>query len=92
MGLNVFGAIKGPDSVRVGVDWLMSKHIHITERSTNLISEFENYCWKESKNGDFLPAPIDDYNHGIDATRYACSEHIGFRGNVAEYSATDLGL
>jgi len=69
-GLNVHGAAKGPDSVRQGIDWLLSKKLHITRRSVSLQAELENYCWRENREGKPMPEPIDDYNHAIDAIRY----------------------
>jgi phage terminase large subunit len=70
-GVRVSGAEKGPDSVRAGIDWLRSHKIHITQRSANLITEFQEYVWSQNRDGNFEPKPIDDYNHGIDAVRYS---------------------
>jgi phage terminase large subunit len=72
MGLKMRAASKGPDSVRQGIDWLLSKRIHVTRRSVSLQAELENYCWRENREGRPMPEPIDDYNHAIDATRYGC--------------------
>jgi phage terminase large subunit len=70
--INVKGAAKGPDSVRQGIDWLLSKRLHVTRRSVSLQAELENYCWRENREGKPMPEPIDDYNHAIDAIRYGC--------------------
>ena len=70
-GYNVKGAVKGPDSIKKGIDTLMSKPIYITKRSTNLIKEFRAYSWALNKDGRPTNKPIDAYNHGIDACRYA---------------------
>jgi len=70
-GLNIRPATKGPDSVRQGIDWLSSKRLHITRNSLSIQAELENYCWKENREGKAMPEPIDDYNHAIDAVRYA---------------------
>ena len=43
----------------------------ITARSINLIRELRNYKWKEDKNGKQLNEPVDNFNHAIDAMRYA---------------------
>jgi len=92
-GFNIYGATKGPDSVRVGIDWLASKKIYITMRSKNIINEFQNYSWRTDKDGKQLPVPIDAYNHGIDAIRYSASELIDtYRGRIGEFSAADIGL
>jgi phage terminase large subunit len=71
-GLKMRAAAKGPDSVRHGLDWLLSKRIHVTRRSVSLHAELENYSWRENREGRPMPEPIDDFNHGIDALRYAC--------------------
>jgi phage terminase large subunit len=65
------GAKKGPDSVRQGIDWLLGKKIFVTRRSANLQAELANYVWKQNKDGRPFPQPIDDFNHAIDAVRYA---------------------
>lgn len=70
-GLPVMGVSKGADSVRVGIDWLLSKTVHVTERSANIWNEQNNYTWKTDSSGRALPIAIDDFNHAIDAMRYA---------------------
>ena len=50
--------------------------IHITKRSGNLIREFKNYKWKEDQAGKATNEPIDKFNHGIDAVRYALMAKI----------------
>lgn len=75
-GYNVKGAVKGPDSIKKGIDTLMSKPIYITKRSTNLIKEFRSYSWALNKDGRPTNKPIDAYNHGIDAVRYAVMQKI----------------
>lgn len=71
-GLDVRPAAKGPDSVRQGIDWLLSKRLHVTRQSVSLQAELENYCWRENREGKPMPEPIDDFNHAIDAIRYGC--------------------
>ena len=66
-------AKKGPDSIKHGIDLMISRKIQITRRSTNLIKEFRRYSWDKDKAGKMLNKPIDDWNHGIDAARYAIS-------------------
>ena len=65
------GANKGKDSINHGIDILQQHDILITSRSVNLIKEFRNYTWDTDKAGNKLNKPIDAYNHGIDALRYA---------------------
>lgn len=70
-GLNLRGAEKGRDSVRAGIDWLLSKRIHVTRRSQNLIQELETYAWR-IRDGKPEPVPEGGNDHAIDAIRYAC--------------------
>lgn len=70
-GCRVVGVQKGPDSIRAGIDWLLGKRIYVTRQSVNLIIELQEYVWSQNKDGNFEPKPIDDYNHAIDALRYA---------------------
>lgn len=74
-GLNIHACRKGPDSVRSGIDLMLSKRIHVTKRSTNLINELRNYTWDADRTGKLLNAPIDQFNHAIDAARYAIADH-----------------
>ena len=70
-GFNTHGARKGRDSVRSGIQFLHSRPLLITARSVNLIKELRNYKWREDKNGKQLNEPVDQFNHAIDAMRYA---------------------
>ena len=71
MGHNIFPSLKGKDSVNAGIDLLKRYKINILSTSSNAISEFRNYKWKEDKTGALLNTPIDDNNHIIDPCRYA---------------------
>ena len=71
MGHNIFPSLKGKDSVNAGIDLLKRYKINILSTSSNAISEFRNYKWKEDKSGALLNTPIDDNNHIIDPCRYA---------------------
>ena len=44
----------------------------IDPESTELIKELNNYCWLEKKSN----TPVDDFNHAIDAIRYAVSYQL----------------
>ena len=72
LGINrISGAVKGPDSVKNGIDRLQGYDIIIDERCPKTIEEFDNYTWeKDKKTGEYVNEPIDTYNHHIDATRY----------------------
>jgi phage terminase large subunit len=70
-GLNIKPAPKGQDSIVNGISTIKQYPIKITEQSLNIIREFKNYKWLEDKNGSLINKPIDNFNHAIDAVRYA---------------------
>jgi phage terminase large subunit len=78
-GFSIRGAVKGADSINVGIDILQGVKLNVTKRSTNLITEFRNYVWAKDKQGKETNEPIDDYNHGMDAMRYFGVMRIGKR-------------
>lgn len=67
-GFTVRPAVKGPDSVRAGIAKLMQKEVYVDAESKDIWNEYENYRWQSGLN-----KPIDDYNHAVDAIRYALS-------------------
>ena len=71
MGHNIAPSIKGRDSVNAGIDLLKRYKINVLSSSTNAISEFRNYKWKEDKAGMLINTPEDKHNHIIDSCRYA---------------------
>ena len=71
MGWNVKPTAKGKDSIMAGIDILKRHKLVVTSDSPNIIKELQNYKWIEDKNGNLLNRPIDNYNHAIDAIRYA---------------------
>lgn len=70
---NIWSAKKGKDSIKSGINDLLSMEMYVTERSTNLIMEFSTYTWAMDRNGNSLDVPIDANNHLIDPTRYVKS-------------------
>lgn len=75
-GVNAIGAKKGPDSVNFGIQWLQQQTIIIDVKCQNHKNEFMKYKWKEDKNGNVLPVPVDKDNHLIDALRYAYEDEF----------------
>lgn len=73
---SLIGARKGKDSVRNGIDFLQGFEIIIDPRCRNFIKEISNYAWDEDKYGNKVNVPIDDFNHLMDAMRYACEPYI----------------
>jgi phage terminase large subunit len=70
------GARKGPDSVNASIDALKRFKINITVDSANLISEIKKYKWAMDRNGVKTGAPVDKFNHSIDALRYLALNKI----------------
>lgn len=42
-GVKIIGAVKGPDSVDFGVQFMQDQHLYVTARSLNLIKELRNF-------------------------------------------------
>lgn len=70
LGWNVKPAVKGPDSIRAGINFLLSKNVHYTDDSMNLTKEKEAYRWALDVNKNPTDKPVDEKNHLIDAGRY----------------------
>lgn len=63
---------KGKDSINSGIDYLQDFHIIVHPKCVNYLTEISNYTWDtDSKTGKKLNKPIDDFNHLMDAMRYA---------------------
>lgn len=69
-------AKKGKDSINNGIQWIQDLEILIHPRCANFITEISNYTWDKDKFGKKLNRPIDDFNHLMDAMRYALEEWI----------------
>ena len=76
-------ARKGKDSILNGIDFIQDFKIYIHPRCTNFLTEISNYTWDEDKFGNKVNKPIDDFNHLMDAMRYAL-EHLG-RGSLVGF-------
>jgi len=75
-GVNAIGAKKGKDSVNHGIQWLQQQTIVVDVKCQNMKNELMKYKWKEDKNGNVLPVPVDKDNHLIDALRYAYEDEF----------------
>lgn len=68
-------ARKGKDSINNGIDFIQDFHIFVHPKCVNFITEISNYTWdKDTKTGKSLNEPIDDFNHLMDAMRYALED------------------
>lgn len=73
---NIRPARKGKDSINNGIDYFQDFQIIVHPRCVNFITEICNYAWDVDKSGKKLNKPIDDFNHLMDAMRYAGEEFI----------------
>jgi phage terminase large subunit len=78
-GFNVHPAMKGPDSIKIGIDILKRYDIMVTKTSTNLIKELRSYLWETDRDGKLTGKPIDHNNHAIDALRYVALNKLNNR-------------
>lgn len=77
LGLShIKGARKGKDSVNNGIQYVQDFHIIVHPRCVNFLTEISNYTWNTDKFGKKLNVPIDDFNHLMDAMRYALEDFI----------------
>ena len=63
-------ARKGKDSILFGIQKIQDYKIYVHPKCENTLVELNNYVW-DNKDGQVLNKPIDDYNHLMDALRYA---------------------
>ena len=63
-------AAKGKDSILNGIQHIQSYKIIVHPKCENTILELNNYIW-DNKDGVILNKPVDNYNHLMDALRYA---------------------
>lgn len=76
LGLRIQGAKKGKDSVMNGIQWIQDLQIIVHPRCVNFLTEISNYTWALDKFGTLLNTPVDDFNHLMDAMRYALESNI----------------
>lgn len=75
-GYYIEGSKKGKDSVKLGIDVVKRKRLHITKDSTELIKEIRSYKWKEDRDGKILDEPVKFNDHAISAMRYAIEDLV----------------
>jgi phage terminase large subunit len=72
-GFNIAGAVKGPGSIKAGINFLQGYKIVIDPDCEAMREEARLYSWQVDKiTKKVLNVPVDAHNHGWDATRYAC--------------------
>jgi len=69
-GFNVWPSDKSKE-ITFQVSWMQGWTLYVTKTSTNVIHEFRNYLWDTDRDGNRLNQPIKDFDHAMDAIRYA---------------------
>lgn len=73
---HITSARKGKDSINNGIDFLQDYKIIVHPKCVNFLTEISNYTWDtDKKTGNKLNKPIDDFNHLMDAMRYAVEKY-----------------
>ena len=67
---------KGKDSINAGIQFIQDFKILIHPRCVNFLTERSNYSWDKDKFGKAVNKPIDDFNHLMDAMRYALEDYM----------------
>lgn len=82
------GARKGKDSILNGIQYIQDFKIYVHPKCENTIIELSNYVW-DTKEGNVINKPIDDYNHLMDALRYSLEDIRlgGVKFNRNKYNA-----
>lgn len=82
-GFRVMPSEKGAGSVEAGISFLLNYKIIIHPRCKHTAKEFSKYSYKVHRlTGDILPEVVDDWNHHIDAIRYAIEPLIKNKANL----------
>ena len=66
-------AAKGKDSILNGIQNIQDYKIYVHPKCENTLVELNNYVW-DTREGQVINKPIDDYNHLMDALRYAMEQ------------------
>lgn len=82
------GAPVRSEKMRFQILWVQGWKMHVTKESLDLIDELRNYVWAKDKTGKQLNEPIDQYNHLLDAMRYALWSKFGRNAGKGQYNIT----
>lgn len=66
---------KGKDSINNGIQYIQDFKIIIHPRCPNFLTEISNYMWDKDKFDNTINKPVDDFNHLMDAMRYALESY-----------------
>ena len=82
---------KGKDSINAGIQFVQDFKIFIHPRCVNFVTEISNYAWDKDKFGKSTNKPIDDFNHLMDAMRYALEDYMR-NNSVRTIDRNSLGI
>ena len=82
---------KGKDSINAGIQFIQDFKIFIHPRCVNFLTEISNYSWDKDKFGKATNKPIDDFNHLMDAMRYALEDYMRNSG-IRTLDRLSLGI
>ena len=85
------GSKKGKDSINAGIQFIQDFKIFIHPRCVNFLTEISNYAWDKDKFGKSINKPIDDFNHLMDAMRYALEDYMR-NNSVRTIDRNSLGI
>ncbi|WP_411842127.1 PBSX family phage terminase large subunit [Salinicoccus sp. HZC-1] len=68
-------SIKGPDSIRAGVQFVQGFEIIVHPSCVNTIEELNTYVFQQDNEGNWLNKPEDKNNHLMDALRYSLEKY-----------------
>lgn len=74
------------EKLKFQLQWMQGWKFYVTKDSLNLIRELRNYAWAKDKDGNTLNYPIDDFNHCLDAIRYALWTKFAERAGYGQYN------
>jgi phage terminase large subunit len=69
-GVNIIATEKGKDSVSFRIKTASAVKVSVTSRSKHIWEAYENYAWKETKDGDPTGEPDHLYSHCMDSFMY----------------------
>lgn len=84
-GLRAKSAVKGKDSISHGIQYIQGLTIYIHPRCVNFTTEIQNYTFDKDKFGNAINQPIDDFNHLMDAMRYALEKYAMGRVTIKTF-------
>jgi phage terminase large subunit len=92
-GISVVPCTKGKDSVNYGIKHVQGLRLSYTATSKNLEAEYENYVWKEDKEGNGLG--IEDpncENHLMSAARYFLTEMVKHDADPEAFERQEIAV